>query len=91
MEKKEKEFNRGKYEKLLKKRGVKYDQCDKCKKKEFVILDGYTFLPFSVKQKRGRTDKNVPAILVICDNCGAITPHAIGAFGEVTNKEENGT
>ncbi|WP_422766854.1 hypothetical protein ACOX9X_11375 [Photobacterium leiognathi subsp. mandapamensis] len=63
--------------------------CQRCGQNNFSVLDQMT--NFSVQEDTqgfvlgGAT---VPAALVICNHCGAITPHALGALG-LLNSEEN--
>lgn len=86
-----KKFNRQEYIDELQKRNAK-NPCHRCRNHNFTLLDGYSYLPIQEKVKEkiigGPT---VPAILIVCNKCGAITPHAIGVFRPFNNsKKEEG-
>ena len=56
--------------------------CPMCKNKKFSVLDGY--FKHSVQLGLKRTilgGPTVPAVVVICDNCGFMSQHAIGILG----------
>jgi len=57
--------------------------CHRCGHTNFAVIEGYS--SFSLQEK---LDGNiviggpaVPVVMVACTNCGAITPHALGALG----------
>lgn len=67
--------------------------CHRCGSKTFSILDDYTKI-----QIQSDLDKiadtfvggpSVPAIVVACNNCGAITFHALGALGLLSAPKED--
>ena len=74
-------FNRNEYiEGWLQKEAK--NPCHRCASSNFALLDGYTFFPIQ-DELNGNVNlggPNVPAILVVCEKCGAITPHATGVF-----------
>jgi len=86
------EFKKDFYIKELEKRGAILP-CHRCGSKSFSIIEQYSY--FTIQEKPmgvvlGGT--TIPLILVACSNCGAITPHAIGAFenlDSLTEKQEN--
>ena len=63
--------------------------CHRCGQSQFSVLD--QMANFSVQEEMQGFQlggASVPAALVICNNCGAITPHALGALGILPNEEE---
>ncbi len=66
--------------------------CHRCGKQSFTIVDGYTKIPMQEDideiQNTLLGGPSVPAVLVACNNCGAITMHALGALGLLPNKVE---
>ena len=56
--------------------------CPMCGHKHFVLADGY-FLN-SIQDNLNSISiggKNVPAVVIICQNCGFISQHALGMLG----------
>lgn len=84
----DKKFDRQNYIDQLVEKGANKD-CHRCGHESFSVLDGYSFMPVNEKLGNILGGPSIPAILVVCNNCGAITPHALGAF-EQLNKDENG-
>lgn len=84
----DKRINRQEYiDELVNKNALK--PCHRCGHPNFALVDGYSYFP--IHEKIGETvlgGSNVPAILVVCNNCGAITPHALGAFKPLEVKEK---
>ena len=77
------ELNKEEIADKLNKKGA-HLPCHRCGKNEFSILDGYSKI---IIQENGEDLSNTmisgpsyPVILIACNNCGAITPHAMGAF-----------
>jgi len=67
---------------LLQQKGV-IKPCHRCDHMKFTVLNGFTKF---ILQKNFRDGveaggASVPVINVACDNCGAITAHAVGALG----------
>lgn len=85
----EKKFERQEYIDELLKRNAQ-NPCHRCSHNNFTLLDGYTYFPVQEKVGGGTVlgGPNVPAILVVCNNCGAVTPHAIGIFKPFDNTEK---
>ncbi|MFV0366310.1 MAG: hypothetical protein ACK5JS_07400 [Mangrovibacterium sp.] len=84
-----KKFDRLKYQKMLEEKGALKD-CHRCGSKTFSLLDGYSFMPVNETTGNILGGPSIPSILVVCTNCGAITPHALGAFEKIENDENNG-
>lgn len=57
--------------------------CHRCGHNTFTILEGITNIylqdDFSANLVLG--GPSVPVAHIVCNNCGAITPHALGALG----------
>ena len=68
--------------KLLQDRGVKLP-CHRCGAVNFTVIDGYASFPVQPEVSGNVIigGPAVPAALVACNNCGAITAHALGALG----------
>jgi hypothetical protein len=67
---------------VLQQKGVT-KPCHRCDHMNFTVLNGFTKF---ILQKNFRDGveaggASVPVVNVACDNCGAITAHAIGALG----------
>ena len=65
--------------------------CHRCGQKTFTILEGFTNLnlqeDFSAGLVLGGT--TVPVIHVVCNNCGALSSHALGALNMLPNEKED--
>ena len=74
---------------ILEERGANRP-CDRCGHDKFTVIDKYSYL--SLQDEITVTlligSQHVPVILVACNNCGAITPHAVGALGLLTKPKE---
>ncbi|MBK6953343.1 MAG: hypothetical protein IPH24_15250 [Crocinitomicaceae bacterium] len=84
----DKKFNRLEYIDELLKRNAQ-NPCHRCGHNSFSLIDGYSYFP--IQEKLDGTvlgGPNIPAILVVCSNCGALISHAVGAFKPFENKEE---
>lgn len=67
--------------KILKERGA-VRSCPRCGKEKFTLTDGYFADVLQTDLNIFRvTGSSVPSIAVICDNCGYISQHALGALG----------
>jgi DNA-directed RNA polymerase subunit RPC12/RpoP len=75
----ERKFDRGKFIEKLQEKGAD-KECPRCGGKTFSLMNGYTFMPINETTDNIPGGPSIPAILVICVNCGAITPYALGAF-----------
>lgn len=84
-----KEFNSTEIQELLEKVGA-VKSCHRCGNNGFVLLDGYSsiILQKDLSNIGGITigGPAVPIVYVVCDKCGAITSHAIGALGLLNDK-----
>lgn len=90
-----KSFNQKEVEEKLTQKGA-LNVCHRCGHGNFAILEGFSslFLQPDLSNIGGVTIGGpvVPVVYVACQNCGAITPHAIGALGllpqEMTDKKD---
>lgn len=76
------EINRENVAKMLDERKVN-KPCSRCGHEQFALLEEFTNI-FINKKASGDLvigGPTVPAAIVVCNNCGAITFHAIGALG----------
>ena len=68
--------------------------CQRCGQGSFSVLDGYSKLSilnnFKSLNSTVLGGPSVPVVLVACNNCGAITQHALGALGLLPKADENG-
>ncbi len=65
--------------------------CHRCGHKSFSVIDGFS--TYYLTDEYGKAvlgGLNVPVITAACNNCGAITQHAVGALIEIEKptKEE---
>ena len=81
-----KKFDKDRFAQLLTEKGAK-NPCHRCGHKSFALIDGYSFLPVNEKQGAILGGPTIPAILIVCNNCGSITPHALGAFEKLENND----
>jgi DNA-directed RNA polymerase subunit RPC12/RpoP len=65
--------------------------CHRCGHKEFALIDGFSKYHLSDDLEANTIGgQGVPVVLIACNNCGAITPHAALALiqpEEKINKE----
>lgn len=57
--------------------------CHRCDGNQFSVLTEHSDI---ILQKTGRSP--IPVALVICENCGAITLHALSALGLSTKEDD---
>lgn len=74
---------------LLEERGANRP-CHRCGQDKFSVIDKYSYLSLQDEitgplQIGGAA---VPVVLVACNNCGAITAHAVGALGLLPKPKE---
>lgn len=64
--------------------------CHRCGSNQFSILEGFSniFLQNDFNQGLVIGGPSIPIIHVACNNCGAITDHAIGALGFLSSDEQ---
>jgi hypothetical protein len=66
--------------------------CHRCGSNSFSILDGYA--KYQIQENIEDLPNtllggpSVPFIIIVCNNCGAMTPHAMGALGLLPKQEE---
>ena len=75
-------------EKLTEKGAIR--GCHRCGHQEFTVLEGYSnlFIQEKLHAEMHIGGPTVPAALVACNNCGAITFHALGALGMLPQDKE---
>lgn len=62
--------------------------CHRCGEVSFVVVDEMSHFSLQTEMtSRKDTNSTLPVAFVICRNCGAVTPHALGAFDLIP--EEN--
>lgn len=56
--------------------------CHRCGSTQFSVVDGYSSFGLQDDFSKGVVlgGRAMPVAMVICTNCGAITPHALGAL-----------
>ena len=80
-------FNRDEVVQKLEAAGAQLP-CHRCGQRSFSVLEQIT--NFSIQEElQGLRlgGHSVPAALVICNNCGAMTPHALGALDLLVKPE----
>lgn len=83
-------MDRDKIAELLTDRGAT-KPCHRCGNSQFTVLDGYSNVSLQEDFNSGIIigGVTIPVTYVACNNCGAITGHAVGALG-LLPKEEGG-
>lgn len=68
---------------------LKILECPMCHYNQFIIADGFVHEKLYQKYDRINSDdkKSIPAVAIICKQCGFISNHSIGILG-LLNKEE---
>ena len=76
--------------KLLTEKGA-VGACHRCGQGGFTVLEGITNLMIQDTLTSGIRigGPTVPVAHVVCNNCGAITSHAIGALGLLPDEKED--
>ncbi len=73
----------------LNKRGATHP-CSRCGHNQFSLLD--KFSTFSLQDEIGGALRlggpQVPVAIAVCNNCGAVTAHALGVLGLLPTREE---
>ncbi|MCK4814176.1 hypothetical protein KA005_00275 [bacterium] len=68
---------------ILSKKGAVHP-CPRCGEKGFTLLDGYFNQTIQQTLGGGNTfigGPSVPSIVVVCNNCGYMSQHALGVLG----------
>ena len=67
------------------------EPCPRCANTQFVLLDGYANIMTSpgVPTRFIVSGPAIPTILTVCQRCGYIAQHAIGALGLLNPEEES--
>ncbi|MDG4953183.1 hypothetical protein NYR70_08630 [Actinobacillus equuli subsp. equuli] len=86
----DKQFDREELQNKLGEAGA-VNPCHRCGNLSFSILDGFSAirsLQQNISELNGLVigGSVVPIIYVVCQKCGAITPHAVGALGLLNPK-----
>lgn len=57
--------------------------CHRCGQTKFAVLESYSYFTAQDDFTAGLVigGPSIPVAMVACENCGAITPHALGAIG----------
>ncbi len=81
-------INKDQIAKILTERGAT-KPCHRCGHTKFVVIDGYTTYSLQDDLDGAITfgGSAVPVALVACENCGSITPHAVGVLGLLPPKK----
>ncbi len=82
-------FDRAKVAKILKEKGA-MNKCHRCSHNNFTLLEGISNISMQENIGGGLVlgGPTVPVAMIACNNCGAITSHALGALGLLPEKEE---
>lgn len=58
-------------------------ECPMCKKRHFTLVDGYAahYVQKDLKTFNIGGGNVLPTIIIVCNNCGFISQHALGALG----------
>jgi len=65
--------------------------CSRCGSQKFTLIDGYFNQPLQqhISNNLIIGGSSIPLVGVVCDRCGFIAYHAIGALGLMPQAEEN--
>jgi hypothetical protein len=67
--------------------------CPRCGNKTFTLIEGYQAIQLSTEPElphwREGGGSIIPTIMVICNKCGYLMQHALGAFGLLPPEGEN--
>jgi ribosomal protein L37E len=63
--------------------------CHRCGRKEFTVLEGFSSISLQNDLSGGLVigGPAVPVVHIVCNNCGALTPHALGALDMLPQEE----
>lgn len=61
--------------------------CPRCGNTDFVIVDNYVIHPLTSDLRRP-IGKNIPTAITICEQCGYVSEHALGALQLLPKEEE---
>lgn len=66
--------------------------CQRCGQQNFSVLDGFVSIPLAQEVSSGIVigGPQVPTAVIVCDNCGNLNYHAIGALG-LLNEQKKGS
>ena len=82
-------IDRDKVARILTERGAT-KACARCGHTNFTVLESYSYLTLQDDLSQGLIigGPSVPLALIACSNCGALTPHALGALGLLEQPEK---
>lgn len=74
---------------ILSKKGAN-QPCPRCNEKTFTLLDGYFNQSIQQTLTAGfiMGGPSVPSIVVVCNNCGYMSQHALGVLGIMPKQEK---
>jgi len=74
-------IDRNKIAEKLKEKGA-LRPCHRCGQNSFTVLEGFSNIHLQEDFSAGLVigGPSVPVAHIVCNNCGAITPHALGAL-----------
>jgi hypothetical protein len=84
-------LDKEKITKLLQDKGA-MNHCHRCGNNTFTLVDGYS--EFAIQKDVDKIQETViggptvPFILIACDNCGVLIPHAMGALGLIPKEKK---
>ena len=89
----EKKYSREEIVEALERKKAK-NPCHRCGNAKFVLIDDFSKLNLYADTDSSNSESSVPVVLIGCDNCGAITPHALYALvdkkGEKVEESKKG-
>lgn len=84
-----KDEERNKIAKILSERIGNFT-CPICKRGHFSLIDGYSSYALTDNYRKINIDgKIIPFTMLVCDNCGFITQHALGTIGLIDRTDSN--
>lgn len=84
----EKKYNREEIIKSIDEKGANLP-CHRCGQNTFALIDGFSRYHLSDNMNENTIGgSGVPIVLIACNNCGAITPHAALALIKTENNQE---
>lgn len=65
--------------------------CPRCDEKNFTLLDGYFNQSIQQSLTAGVIlgGPSIPSIVILCNNCGYMSQHALGVLGLIPKNKDN--